>query len=162
MSQVANWTLMRHSRPTSANTERVLDVLRSAGAPMTAYDILNTVRSDRPWAPPTAYRALNRLVEEGRVHRIESINAYVACSHDHHAGAAAVIAICRDCGRADELPEARLVEELRNAAKVHGFQIDREVIELTGRCAPCARRALSNQVPANDREPREHSKARQA
>src|SRR5947207_5951916 len=129
---------MRRPRPPSANTERVIHVLRSAGAPMTAYEVLETIRSDRPWAPPTAYRALGRLVEEGRVHRLESLNAYVACSHGHHGGEAAVMAICHSCGRAEELAEDRLVEELKNTAQTHGFQIDRTVIELTGCCAPCA------------------------
>jgi Fur family zinc uptake transcriptional regulator len=93
---------------------------------------------------------LSRLVEEGRVHRLESTNAYVACSHGHHAGVAAVIAICRSCGRAEELAEDRLVEQLKSTAKAHGFQIDRTVIELTGRCAPCASRPFSSQAPADD------------
>jgi Fur family zinc uptake transcriptional regulator len=141
---------MRRSRPASANTEQVFRVLRSADAPMTAYEVLKSIRSDRPWAPPTAYRALNRLVEEGRVHRLESINAYIVCSHGHHAGVAAVIAICRSCGRAEELAEERLVEELKNTAEAHSFQIDRTVIELTGCCAPCANRPFSSKAPAND------------
>jgi Fur family zinc uptake transcriptional regulator len=146
---------MRHPRSASANTERVFHVLRSAAAPMTAYEVLKSVQSDRPWAPPTAYRALNRLVEERRVHRLESINAYVACSHGHHAGAAAVIAICQACGRAEELAQDRLVEELRHTAAANGFLVDRAVIELTGRCAPCASRRLSNRELVNDLDPRE-------
>jgi Fur family zinc uptake transcriptional regulator len=125
---------MRHPRPASANTERVLDVLRSAVAPMTAYEVLKSVQSDRPWAPPTAYRALNRLVEEGRAHRLESINAYVACSH----------------GRAEELAEDRLIAQLTHIAKAHRFQIDRAVIELTGCCAPCAGRPSLSRTPADD------------
>src|SRR5437879_2911744 len=108
---------MLRPRPASANTEQVLRVLQSAEAPMTAYEVLKSVRSERPWAPPTAYRALKRLVEEGRAHRLESINAYVACSHGHHAGVAAIIAICRSCGRVEELAEDRLVEQLRSSAK---------------------------------------------
>src|SRR5258708_39180341 len=71
-------------------------------------------------------------------------------SHDHHAGIAAVIAICSSCGRAEELAENRLVEELENAAKARDFRIDRAVIELTGRCAPCASRAASNQGPPTE------------
>jgi Fur family zinc uptake transcriptional regulator len=144
---------MPRSRPASANTERVLLVLRAAGAPMTAYAVLKSIRSDRPWAPPTAYRALNRLVEEGRAHRIESINAYIACSHDRHVGAAAVIAICSSCGRVDELPDHRLVEELKNSAKASRFQIEQAVVELTGCCARCATRQFPNRAPAHDHEP---------
>jgi Fur family zinc uptake transcriptional regulator len=146
---------MRHPRPASANTERVLQVLRSAVAPMTAYEVLKSVQSDRPWAPPTAYRALNRLVEEGRAHRLESINAYVACSHGHHAGVIAVIAICQACGRAEELAEDRLVKQLKHTTAANGFQVDRAVIELTGRCAPCANRPFSNRKPAKDLDPTE-------
>jgi Fur family zinc uptake transcriptional regulator len=150
---------MRRRRPASANTEGALRVLRSAAAPMTAYDILKSIQSDRPWAPQTAYRALNRLVEEGRAHRLESINAYVACSHGHHANAAAIIAICSSCGCVNELPEDRLIKELKSAARSHGFQIDRTVIELTGRCAGCASRPFSNQMPGNDLDPRESAEA---
>jgi Fur family transcriptional regulator, zinc uptake regulator len=152
--------VMRRPRLASANTEHVLRVLRSAVAPMTAYDILKSIRSERPWAPPTAYRALTRLVDEGRAHRLESINAYVACRHGHHANAAAVIAICSSCGGVNELPEDRLIEELKSAAGSHGFQIDRTVIELTGRCARCASRPFSNQMPAKERA--EASESQQA
>src|SRR3982074_3486466 len=141
---------MLRTRPASANTERVLQVLKSAAAPMTAYEVLKSIRSERPWAPPTAYRALNRLVEEGRAHRLESINAYVACSHGYHAGVAAVIAICRRCGRAEELAEDRLIAKLRHIAKAHRLQIARAVIELTGCCAPCASRPSLSRMPADD------------
>jgi Fur family zinc uptake transcriptional regulator len=143
---------MPRSRPASANTERVLHVLKCADAPMTAYEVLKSIRSERPWAPPTAYRALNRLVEEGRAHRLETTNAYVACAHGHHAGVAAVIAICRCCGRAAELAEDRLVEQLKSTAKAHGFQIDRTVIELTGCCAPCANRPFLSHAAASGHE----------
>jgi Fur family zinc uptake transcriptional regulator len=99
------------------------------------------------------------LVDEGRAHRLESINAYVACSHGHHANAAAVIAICSGCGGVNELPEDRLIEELKSAAGSRGFQIDRTVIELTGHCARCASRPFSNQMPADDLDPRECAEA---
>jgi hypothetical protein len=65
---------------------------------MTAYEILDAVRDKGITAPPTVYRALNRLVEEGLAHRVESINAYVACAHSHHSDGAVVFAICDNCG----------------------------------------------------------------
>jgi len=141
---------MRHSRSGVANHEKVLRVLRSAATPMTAYAVMKSVQSSPPWTPPTVYRALKRLVDAGLVHRIESINAYVICAHDQHRGAAAVIAICRSCGGAEELAEDCVFEQLTNVAQPHGFRIEQAVIELTGQCARCAERPLAKSTTAED------------
>jgi Fur family zinc uptake transcriptional regulator len=107
---------------------------------MSAYEVMKAAEPTRPWAPPTVYRALNRLIAERLVHRIESINGYIACAHDHHSNAAAVIAICRGCGSAQELPEGRIYDHLKDAAAAYGFQIAHTVIEVTGHCVQCADR----------------------
>jgi Fur family zinc uptake transcriptional regulator len=106
---------------------------------MSAYAILDAVRGDKIAAPTTVYRALARLMERGDVHRLESINAYMACRHERHDQGQTVFAICSACGHVDELAMPDLAERLRTNAIQHGFRVDAAVIELTGRCASCAR-----------------------
>jgi Fur family zinc uptake transcriptional regulator len=105
---------------------------------MTAYEVLNAVRRNGITAPPTVYRALTRLIGEGLAHRLESINAYVACAEPEHQHGPAVFAICRDCGNVDELEEVTLMRRLEKKAAQHGFVVDSATIELQGRCAACA------------------------
>jgi Fur family transcriptional regulator, zinc uptake regulator len=120
------------------NEGEILHVLRSAESPMTAYAILDAVRNNRITAPTTVYRALSRLIANGTVHRLESLNAYVMCRDQPHPRGSTVFAICRDCGHVDELAEADVVQRLQSDARRLGFRIETTAIELTGRCASCA------------------------
>ena len=127
------------STPGQQTQTRVLAALHGRTEPMGAYDILDALR--RPGeriAPPTVYRALARLVAEGRVHRVESANAYLACQHDHahEASESPVLAICDDCGTVREHTAPAAVESL-SASLADGFEPTRHVIEVHGRCAPC-------------------------
>jgi Fur family zinc uptake transcriptional regulator len=127
----------RETSPAS-NDDEILRVLRSSSVPMTAYAILEAVRSRNITAPTTVYRALSRLMQRGTVHRLESLNAYIACrDHCHQHGPAAFI-ICRGCGHVDELTQTDVVRRLQADATRLGFQIEATTIELTGRCASCA------------------------
>lgn len=120
----------------SNNDAAILHVLRSGNVPMTAYAILDALRSKKTTAPTTVYRALSRLMSSGVVHRLESINAYVACSDPQCHGSTA-FAICRDCGHVDELAQADLIEHLQAKAIQQGFHIEATTIEITGRCMSC-------------------------
>jgi Fur family transcriptional regulator, zinc uptake regulator len=122
----------------SSNHAEILRVLRSAKSPMTAYAILGAVQNTRITAPMTVYRGLSRLIADGAVHRLESLNAYVACSGLPHLHGSSVFAICRDCGHVDELAEVDVVQRLHSNARRLGFQVEATTIELTGRCALCA------------------------
>jgi Fur family transcriptional regulator, zinc uptake regulator len=122
---------------TSSNDVEILRVLRSAKSPMSAYAILGAVQNTRITAPTTVYRALSRLIADGAVHRLESLNAYVACSDLPHLHGSSVFAICRDCGHVDELAEVDVVQRLHSDATRLGFQVEATTIELTGRCALC-------------------------
>ena len=86
-------------------TEELYRVLRAAASPMTAYEILDAVRSKGISAPTTVYRALSRLMRAGLAHRLESMNAYVACAEPEQRHDMAIFAICLDCGRTDEMLE---------------------------------------------------------
>jgi Fur family zinc uptake transcriptional regulator len=122
-----------------SNHEAVFAVLLSAGAPMTAYEILKLLRSDRRWAPTTVYRALQRLIDTGLIHRVESLNSYVVCSHDHHGIGTAMFVICRGCGRVDELAEGGHIEHIKSVVRAHGFRPEKATIELIGYCSNCER-----------------------
>ena len=116
----------------------VLAVLCRRGRPMSAYDILDVLRRGRPkLAPPTIYRALSALVAQGRVHRLESLNAFVACQCSAHHDDM-ILSICDDCGRVEQSLAPEIVGGLSRIAGKSGFVASRQVIELRGRCAACA------------------------
>ena len=120
-----------------AGYEQVYRVLRSARGLMTAYEILDAVRPKGISAPPTVYRALNRLMREGLAHRLESMNAYVACADTRHRHETAIFAICHDCGHIDEMHEGSVVEQLMSRISKYGFSVDQTTIEIRGLCASC-------------------------
>jgi Fur family transcriptional regulator, zinc uptake regulator len=129
---------MNRMQPRGANHEQVYRVLRSARGPMTAYQILDAVRPKGISAPPTVYRALNRLMRDGLAHRLESMNAYVACADPQDRHDSAIFAICHDCGHIDEMHEASVMEHLMRKISKHGFAVDQTTIEIQGLCASCA------------------------
>ena len=119
----------------------VLEILASAAAPQSAYDILAELRRRWPGAaPPTVYRALEFLQGQGLVHRLATLQAYVTCDHPDrpHDGQ---FLICSDCGRVEELEDAAVESSLEHAAEAAGFSPAGEVVEVTGHCCQCQRRA---------------------
>ena len=122
----------------------VLAVLRRCRDPMSAYDVLGELREANPKiAPPTIYRALSALTERGRVHRIESLNAYIACQCDRHQNAS-VLSICDDCGAVEECVATDLLTLLSSIVGKSGFAPMRHVIEVHGVCGSCG----AGQAPA--------------
>jgi len=122
---------------------QVLAVLRRRGGPLSAYDILGTFREANPKiAPTTIYRALAALTERGRVHRLESLNAYIACQCDRHQQSS-VLSICDDCGAVEESVAPEILKELSRVAGKSGFAPRRHVIELHGVCGTCGTGELS-------------------
>jgi Fur family zinc uptake transcriptional regulator len=122
----------------------VLAVLRRRGGPLSAYEVLGELRESHPKiAPPTIYRALAALTERGRVHRLESMNAFIACQCDRHMQAS-ILSICDACGTVEESVAPDLLEELSSVAGKSGFRPARHVIEIHGLCASCG----AGRVPA--------------
>jgi len=118
----------------------IVDALRVVGRPLSAYEIIDQLRDKGLTAPPTVYRALNRLIEDGLAHRLESLNAFVACRHPHHhdrGAGQAVFAICDRCGSARELEQPEVVRLLGETAAGIGFALKEMTVELSGRCAAC-------------------------
>jgi len=120
----------------SPHGKKVLALLAKSDKPMTAYDILDKLRKFGIKAPPTVYRALEQLVERGLAHRIESINAFVAC-HEHEQVHQAKFAVCRDCGTATEIHDPQLTTLIKALGRKLHFHIEREMIELLGLCKNC-------------------------
>lgn len=120
----------------TASRRRTYELLLEAGAPVKAYDLLSgyAVEGAPAAKPPTIYRALDFLLTHGLVHRIESLNAFVACTAD--GAHSAEFLICDCCGRVEELglgvDRAAVV-----AAADRGFQPTRVVLEVHGLCADC-------------------------
>lgn len=115
----------------------VLAVLKQAGAALSAYDVLHKLREKHPKiAPPTVYRALNALIEKGGVHRIESLNAFIACRGEG-TQKTAIMSICDDCGSVEESSAPEVYDSLSCYLGKHGFEAQRHVIEVHGVCSSC-------------------------
>ena len=114
---------------------RVLELLLEAGQPVKAYDLIAAYGSDgAPAKPPTVYRALEFLSAQGFAHRIESLNAYVACRRGEDVHAAAFL-ICDCCGATREIASAaNPIQALGEAA---GYALTGVTIEAHGLCADC-------------------------
>jgi Fur family zinc uptake transcriptional regulator len=109
--------------------------------PVGAYELMDALEPERGRMPPTTvYRALDFLLAHGFVHRIESKNAYVACCEvgvPHRSQ----FLMCDGCGATVEIPGEDLADQLSHSGPANGFEVHRQVIELSGLCAPCARAA---------------------
>jgi Fur family transcriptional regulator, zinc uptake regulator len=120
------------------NQTLVLEKLTKTDLPMSAYMLLDELRGDGLKAPLQVYRALDKLVAQGRVHRLESMSAFVACQHpDCQSHAATVFMICEKCGRVAEKADAAAAKVLNAVAKEEGFIAERMSIELHGSCGKC-------------------------
>jgi len=117
---------------------RVLELVWSSHEPVKAYDILDILRDEHSGsAPPTVYRALEFLQDEGMVHKIESLNAYVGCGAPDHNHASQFF-ICQSCGAAAEMNDTEIRNLIADKAADMGFKIDKEIIEVKGVCSQCS------------------------
>lgn len=124
---------------------RVLGLILGSDQPTGAYELLDRLKVTRHGAaPPTVYRALDFLREQGLVHRIERLSAFVGCvapacdldhAHDTHA---AQFLICRVCKRVTELDDHALEHAVADAAARAGFRVGGATVEVEGVCAMCA------------------------
>lgn len=122
---------------------RVLELILERHAPIGAYDILASLKKgEGALAPPTVYRALEFLLMAGIIHRIDALNAYVACESPHasHVGQ---FLICRECQRVTELDDDTLSQFVAKRAQAAGFTVVMDDIEIKGICDDCRARARS-------------------
>lgn len=121
---------------------RILAILQSHDGALGAYAILERLREGGRVAPPTVYRALASLVADGRAHRVESANAYIACrdgsGHRDPEAGPPVLAICDDCGTVKEHSAPAVMRDLTTRLGRGGFVAAEPMIEIRGHCADCA------------------------
>ncbi|GCE80843.1 Fur family transcriptional regulator [Komagataeibacter oboediens] len=127
----------------------VLGLVLASDRPLGAYDLLEQIRASRgkPVAPPTVYRALDFLMEQGLIHKIERLSAFVGCRHmletghdcrSHGHVHAAQFLICSKCGRVTELDDPLILQALLDVTRARGFSVRQTTIEAEGVCAACA------------------------
>lgn len=119
----------------------VVRLIAQAGRPVKAYDLLEMVRNADTVgadAPPTVYRALDFLMANGFVHKLQSVNAFVACHHPDSVEHSVPFLICDRCHSAVELEDVDVVAQLESRAKALGFRPQAQTLEVHGLCANCA------------------------
>lgn len=122
---------------------RVLGLVIESRGPLGAYALLDRLKAERANATPvTVYRALDFLLANGLIHKIERLNAFIACTdrgeHAQHRDHAAQFLICRRCGTVAELEDPTIAEAISRAAGRTGFHPDHATIEVEGLCGDCA------------------------
>ena len=126
-----------HDHRLTEPREHVLAIIAASKQPLTAYEVLDALgeKLDKP-KPPTAYRALEFLSEHGFIHRIESLNAYIACgeNHKHHGSQ---FMICDSCGTVEEAHLCSVPAGLQKQADEKKFTVTRWNAELHGLCKNC-------------------------
>lgn len=138
--------MQKHSK-LSPHNQKVFDLLIHAHVPLSAYDILDKLRRFGFRSPPTVYRALDALVKQGLVHRIETINAFVACHHEEEQGQAqdhaSPFVLCTACGMVQEVEDASLMKRIKKLGSGFLARINKEVFELSGICHACEKKQHS-------------------
>jgi len=120
--------------PIRANALRLI---ADAGRPIKAYDLLDQMKTTHDAAaPPTVYRALDFLLEQGFIHRLASINAFVGCHHPQVMHSVPFL-ICDRCQSAIELEDTRISALLEVQARDLGFETRAQTLEVHGLCAEC-------------------------
>jgi Fur family zinc uptake transcriptional regulator len=115
---------------------RVLELVWTSHRPIGAYAILEDLQRSSRAAPPTVYRALGFLIENGLVHRIASLNAYVGCARPGEPYAGQFL-LCGRCKDAAEMQDSRVAETLAASAAAAGFSVEQQTVELEGLCPRC-------------------------
>lgn len=125
------------SRALSPTQQRIHSLLLDAPRPLSAYDLLARLKHEGVNAPPTVYRALERLVREGLAYRIETLNAFVAWSKSR-IDEMPIFSICASCGGVASATDRTVEEGLRGFMARSGFHLHGGAIELRGICRECA------------------------
>ena len=121
----------------------VLEALYATHRPLGAYDIAEALarKDGRRPAPVTIYRALDFLMEQGLAHRLATRNAFIACPYGHETRDLIAFLICEACGGVDELSSSGISEAISDLLAKERFAAERQVLEISGRCAHCREQA---------------------
>ena len=139
--------------------ETVLRLIAQQSRAISAYDLLDLLREIEPQAkPPTVYRGLEFLMEQGFIHKIESTNSYIVCHHVDNPSHTSVMLICDNCGNVTESDGVAIEEAIMDLAEKHHFHLRHTVVENHGLCKNCYETAIcqdhahcghDHQIPIN-------------
>ena len=131
-------TRMHKENNLSKNQQIIFDLIDRSPEPLKAYTILYNVQKKGINAPPQVYRALDKLVEIGKIHKIESKNAFVACKNsDCEISKATAFSICESCEVVDEISDVKLSKYLSSFNHKKGMKCKRFNLEFFGLCKKC-------------------------
>jgi Fur family transcriptional regulator, zinc uptake regulator len=140
LDRAAQLCTKRGARLTELRRE-VLALVWRGHEPVGAYAILDALRRSHPKAaPPTVYRALDFLIEQGLIHRLASLNAYMGCAYPDEPHVSQFL-ICAGCGTTAELEESAITAAVLRHADKLGFAVEQQTIEVRGFCSRCRRDA---------------------
>ncbi len=129
---------MAQTQTFSKNQRIVLDIVEKAKGPLKAYSILFNVQKKGINAPQQIYRALDKLIEAGKIHKIESKNAFVACKNSNcEVSKATAFSICENCEIVDEISDTKLSKYLSKFNNKKGMKFKRFNLEFFGLCKKC-------------------------
>jgi Fur family transcriptional regulator, zinc uptake regulator len=115
----------------------VLSLILCSEKPATAYQLLDRLRETHKGAvPPTIYRALNFLMAQKLIHKIERLNAFIPCTDTGHPHSVQFL-ICRECGAVTEIEDRGAVRAVATAARRQGFHPVETIVEIEGTCTAC-------------------------
>lgn len=117
---------------------QVLELIWQSHKPLGAYSLMEMLAkaSTRRVAPPTVYRALDFLLEQGLIHRINALNAFIGCPSPRHQHQSYFL-ICHECNNALELDNPSLSSAIEDSAKAVGFAVQNQFLEVMGLCGQC-------------------------
>ena len=120
------------------NQKLVFDELSASPIPLSAYALLDNLRSSGFRAPLQVYRALEKLIEFDLVHKLESRNAFVVCQHPDCARHNSVaFTICDSCDTVNEITDQNFINQLDAMASEVEFEVAKSTVELHGTCDLC-------------------------
>ena len=120
------------------NQKTVLDILENSSEPLKAYTILFDIQKKGIKAPLQVYRALDKLIEIGKVHKIESKNSYIACEHKNcDSSTSTSFLICETCDQVTELKKKNLSEYFAKQSVQANFKYAKHNLEIYGVCKNC-------------------------
>ena len=129
---------MQNQQVLTKNQKIVLDIVEKSSQPLKAYSILFDVKKKGINAPLQVYRALDKLVEIGKIHKIESRNAFIACKNSNcQVSKATAFSICESCEDVTEVSNLKLSKYLNNFADKSGMKYNKYNLEFFGLCKNC-------------------------
>jgi Fur family zinc uptake transcriptional regulator len=134
----ASRTCTQHSVQLTELRRTVLGLVLQADRPVTAYQLLDRLKETRKSAaPPTVYRALEFLIDNKLIHKVERLNAFIACTESGQHVHLVQFLICRTCNNVTELEDRSVTRSIEQAATAAGFRPSSSIIEIEGICASC-------------------------